>query len=133
MTIVALYAGLLGLLYMLLAANVIRIRRADSVSLGDGGNPLLERRIRAHGNFAEYTPIALVLIALAEAGGGPSWLIHGLGIALVIGRVMHAVALTSLTPRSVARVGGMVATLNVIGIAAAACLVIAVHALINSG
>lgn len=133
MTIVALYAGLLGLLYLPLAANVIRIRRADSISLGDGGNALLERRIRAHGNFAEYVPVALILIALGEAGGGPSWLIHGFGIALVIGRAMHAVALTSLTPRSVARVGGMVLTLTVIGIAAATCLVIAIQALINSG
>lgn len=133
MTIVALYAGLLGLLYLPLAANVIRIRRADSISLGDGGNTLLERRIRAHGNFAEYVPIALILIALAEAGGSPSWLIHGLGIALVIGRAMHAVALTSLTPRSLARVGGMIATLNVIGIAAATCIVIAVQALIDGG
>lgn len=132
MTIVALYAGLLGLLYLPLAANVIRIRRADSISLGDGGNALLERRIRAHGNFAEYVPIALILIALAETGGGPPWLIHLLGIALVIGRALHAVALTSLTPRSVARVGGMVATLNVVGIAAATCLVLAVQALINS-
>lgn len=129
MTITALYAGILGLLYLPLAANVIRIRRSDSISLGDGGNPLLERRIRAHGNFAEYAPIALILIALAEAGGSPYWLIHGLGIALVAGRAMHAVALTSLTPRSVARVGGMVATLNVIGIAAVVCIVIAAQTL----
>ncbi len=130
MTIVALYAGILGLLYLPLAANVIRIRRADSISLGDGGNALLERRIRAHGNFAEYVPIALILIALAEAGGSWPWLIHVLGIALVTGRALHAVALTSLAPRSMARVGGMVATLNVIGIAAATCIVLAVQALI---
>lgn len=130
MTIVAFYAGILGLLYLPLAANVIRIRRTDSISLGDGGNPLLERRIRAHGNFAEYVPIALILIALAETGGSPSWLIHVLGIALITGRALHAVALTSLTPRSIARVGGMVTTLNVIGIAAVACIVIAAQTLI---
>lgn len=133
MTIVTLYAGLLGLLYLPLAANVIRIRRADRISLGDGGNTLLERRIRAHGNFAEYVPIALILIALAEAGGSPPWLIHGLGIALVIGRAMHAFALSSLTLRLRARVGGMVLTLNVIGIAAATCIVIAIQALIAGG
>lgn len=130
MTIVPLYAGILGLLYLYLAANVIRIRRADSISLGDGGNALLERRIRAHGNFAEYAPIALVMIALAEAGGSPPLLIHGLGIALVIGRAMHALALSSLTLRPAARVGGMVLTLTVIGIAAATCIIIAAQALI---
>lgn len=129
MTIVTLYAGLLGILYLLLAANVIRIRRADRISLGDGGNALLERRIRAHGNFAEYAPIALVLIALAEAGGGATALIHGFGIALVLGRAMHAFALSSLTRRPAARVGGMILTLTVIGIAAATCVGIAVQAI----
>jgi uncharacterized membrane protein YecN with MAPEG domain len=129
MTIVTLYAGLLGLLYLPLAANVIRIRRADRISLGDGGNALLERRVRAHGNFAEYVPIALILIALAESGGGSALLIHGLGIALVLGRAMHAFALSSLTLRLKARVGGMVLTLTVIGIAAATCVGIAVQAM----
>lgn len=133
MTIVALYAGLLGLLYLPLAANVIRIRRADRISLGDGGNALLERRIRAHGNFAEYVPIALILIGLAEAGGGAIPLIHGLSIALVIGRAMHAFALSSLTLRLRARVGGMILTLTVIGIAAATCVGIAVQTLITNG
>jgi len=133
MIIVTLYAGLLGLLYLPLAANVIRIRRADRISLGDGGNRLLERRIRAHGNFAEYVPIALILIALAEAGGGPAVLIHGLGITLVIGRAMHAFALSSLTPRLEARVGGMALTLTVIGTAAATCVGIALQALIDTG
>ncbi len=129
MTIVTLYAGLLGLLYLPLAANVIRIRRADRISLGDGGNSLLERRIRAHGNFAEYVPITLILIALAEAGGGAAALIHGLGIVFVIGRAMHAFALSSLTLRLKARVGGMILTLTVIGIAAATCISVAVQAI----
>lgn len=133
MTIVTLYAGLLGLLYLVLAANVIRIRRRDRISLGDGSNVLLERRIRAHGNFAEYVPIALILIAFAEAGGGPPWFIHILGIALVIGRTLHAFALSSLTLRLGARVGGMVLTLTAIGLAAATCLVIAVSAAMNGG
>ena len=66
MTIVPLYAGLLGLLYLFLAANVIRTRRALSVGLGDGGHTILERRIRAHGNCGEYAPIALVLYWATE-------------------------------------------------------------------
>ena len=127
MIITALYAGILGLLYIFLAANVIRTRGQTGVSLGDGGNQLLERRIRAHGNFAEYAPFALLLIAFLEANGlGTTW-IHVFGIALVAGRSMHAVALSSLTLRPIARTGGMVLTLSTIGLAAIACIVLTVR------
>ncbi len=64
MTITAISAALLGLFFLALSVNVVRPRRATRVSLGAGDDPLLERRIPAHGNFAEYTPIALVLIAM---------------------------------------------------------------------
>ena len=122
MHITATYAGLLGLVYIALSMNVIRTRRAAQVSLGSGGNDLLERRMRAHGNFAEYVPLALLLIALLEAGGQATWLIHALGIALLLGRLLHGYALSSLTRRPAARVGGMMLTLAVIGLAALTCL-----------
>jgi hypothetical protein len=127
MTITALYAGILALLYIYLAANVIRTRGKTGVSLGDGGNRLLERRIRAHGNFAEYVPFGLLLMACLEVNGlGPYW-IHLLGITLVAGRTFHAAALSSLTSRPVARTGGMVLTLSTIGLAAIACIVLTVQ------
>lgn len=126
MIVTPFYAGLLGLLYLLLAANVIRTRRAAGVNLGSGGDELLERRIRAHGNFAEYAPMGLVLIGVLElAGASPPMVLHGLGIALVAGRVLHGWALSSLTKRPVARVGGMIMTLTVIASAAISCLVTA--------
>ena len=122
MHITATYAGLLGLAYIELSMNVIRTRRAAQVSLGSGGNELLERRMRANGNFAEYVPLALLLIAFLEAGGQAAWLIHSLGIALLLGRLLHGYALSSLTRRPAARVGGMMLTLAVIGLAALTCL-----------
>jgi uncharacterized protein len=120
-----LYAALLALFYLALAINVIRTRGSAGVSLGDGGDLLLQRRIRAHGNFAEYVPIALILMVLAEIAGTATVLIHGLGLALVVGRAMHAFAMSSLTIRPVARVGGMVLTFAVIASAAITCLVAA--------
>ena len=126
MMITAFFAGLLGLGYILLTANVIRTRRAASVNLGDGGNELLTRRIRAHGNFAEYVPIALILMAFAEIGGAPSFLIYLLGVALVLGRLMHGFALSTLTRRPAARVAGMILTLLAIGVAAVTCLIVAI-------
>jgi uncharacterized membrane protein YecN with MAPEG domain len=129
MHVTTLYAGLLGLLYVALSANVIRRRRDSRVNLGSGGNERLERRIRAHGNFAEYVPLALLLMALAETGGTPAWLVHLFGIALVIGRGLHGYALSSLVKRPAARVGGMVLTFVAPGAAALACLGAALAAL----
>jgi uncharacterized membrane protein YecN with MAPEG domain len=123
MTITAIYAALLGLLLLILPINVIRICRSDRVSLGAGDRPLLERRIRAQGNFTEYVPIALILIAFVESAGGAPNLVHGLGLALVVGRLAHAIALTKLTPRPAFRSVGIVLTFAVVVAASVRILV----------
>ncbi len=122
MTITPIYAGALTLIFLWLTLNVTRSRGASGVSLGDGGDPLLQRRIRAHGNFAEYVPLALVLIALAEFGGASPWLLHALGLTLTVARLMHGFALSSLTLRPVHRIGGAALTLIVLLVAAIWCL-----------
>ncbi len=76
--------------------------------------------MRAQANFAEYVPFALVLMALAEAGGTPGWIIHPLGAALVAGRAAHAWGITRDREDFRFRVGGMIATFSVIGCAAVA-------------
>jgi uncharacterized membrane protein YecN with MAPEG domain len=118
MTATPIYAGLLGLLFLALSLNVIRTRRDKKISLGDGGDALLQRRMRAQGNFAEYVPIALILIALLEWSGVYPPVIHLLGLALLIARLMHGYALSSLTLRPVFRTGGVLITVIVIGLAA---------------
>lgn len=91
MEITALYAALLGLLFIFLSFRVSKHRLAGHVSLGDGDNPELAQAIRAHGNFAEYVPLALILLGLAEAQGAASGLVlHALGAGLLLGRVLHA-------------------------------------------
>jgi uncharacterized protein len=74
--IVALYAGLLGLLAAALTINVILNRVRSGVESGDGGVPSLMQALRAHGNFAEQAPIALILIASAEAAGARVLVVH---------------------------------------------------------
>ncbi len=88
--IVPVYAGLLGLIFVYLSIRVIRTRRQEQVALGDDDNPRLRRAMRVHANFAEYVPLALILIAFAELQGQPAALIHGLGAALLVGRLVHA-------------------------------------------
>ncbi len=92
MTITPLYAGLLALWFLVLSARVIQKR--DKVSLGDGGDPHLLRRIRGHANFAEYVPLILLMIGMLELGGMRAWVLHLLGATLLLARVLHGVALS---------------------------------------
>ena len=113
--VTALYAGLLALILLPLSARVIGIRRRQRISLLDGADPRLTRAIRAHGNFIEYVPIALILMLVDEINGAAAWLLHPLGLLLLGGRLAHAYALTT-DPRSPLRVAGMGCTLTAIGL-----------------
>lgn len=121
----ALWAALLAPLCLWLSVRVIGLRRRLKVAIGTGGQPELERAMRAQANFAEYVPFALVLIALAEAGGTPGWIIHPLGAALLAGRVAHGWGMTREREDFRFRVGGMLATFGVIGCAAVAAMITA--------
>jgi uncharacterized protein len=106
-----LYAALCGLLLLILSIRVVAVVRAKGkLSLGDGGNPDFTPVIRAHGNFIEYVPIALILIAFAEAGGTSSTWIHTMGAALVIGRIAHPFGLSNDPSPSMPRFVGMILT-----------------------
>lgn len=92
--ITALYAGLLGLFSMVLAAGAGIQRGKKGIDAGDGGDRDLLLAMRRHGNFTEYVPLALVLIALLELNGVRGAALHGLGITLLIGRLLHAAYFT---------------------------------------
>lgn len=87
------YAGLLGLLYLVLTVHIVRGRYRFKSALGDAQQFELTRRIRAHANFAEYAPLFLILLGFAEVQTYPAWLIHGLGLVFLIGRLSHTYSL----------------------------------------
>lgn len=124
----ALYAALLALVLVVLSVRVIGVRRSRQISLGDGNDANLRGRIRAHGNFIEYTPMALLLMAFAEAQGSSQWLIHAMGLALLVGRMAHAVAVSPVQQVMPLRATGMVLTFTVLIVGAAANLWIGFHA-----
>ena len=62
LTLTPIYAGILTLIYIALSIRVIAGRRAAKARIGDGGDILLQRRLRVHANFAEYIPLALLLM-----------------------------------------------------------------------
>lgn len=122
----AFWAALLAPVCLWLSLRVIGLRRRLRVAIGTGGQPVLERAVRAQANFAEYVPFALVLMALAEAGGTPGWLLHPLGAALLAGRLAHGWGITREREDFRFRVGGMMATFGVIGCAALAAMAAAI-------
>lgn len=88
--ITALYGALLGAFYLYLCVQVIRQRRSKQIGIGDGGDKQAARVIRVHANFAEYVPLALLLMLVAEVNGGADLLLHVIGATLVVARVLHA-------------------------------------------
>lgn len=93
MHITLIYAGLLGLLFLLLSFWVVKRRAQFRVMIGEGEAPEMLAAIRAHGNFAEYVPLTLLLMALCElAGVGALWLHLG-GVLVVVGRILHAIGI----------------------------------------
>jgi len=118
--ITAIAAVALSVLYIRLAFGVIALRRRRQVRLGTGQHQDLEAAVRAHANFAEYVPITLLLLAVAEINHG-AWPITLLSAALlVVGRVTHAAALARDSIPM--RVRGMQATFFAIGAGATANL-----------
>ncbi len=110
----SLYTALLAIIFIVLTLRTIKIRRRERISLGDGGNVELQRAIRAHGNFCETAPIALILLVLAEASGASSAILHICAIILLAGRTSHAFGISRQNSSFYFRVGGMVLTLSTI-------------------
>jgi uncharacterized membrane protein YecN with MAPEG domain len=105
--LVAPYAALLGLLSAVLTANVIAGRVRSKVDAGDGGDKRLAQALRAHGNFVEQAPLALILIATAEMSGARALVIQALGVAIVAARLASAYALNrSLAQTPLRQFGG---------------------------
>jgi uncharacterized membrane protein YecN with MAPEG domain len=101
-----------------LSFNVVKLRQSGRVILGDGDNPDLQVAIRAQGNATEYIPISLILLLLLELSKSNALMLHIGGIALLIGRSLHAYGLT--TSNLKLRVSGMVFTFgNIIYLAIA--------------
>jgi len=104
--IAAVYAALVGLLAALLTVRVILNRVRFKVDVGDGGHAALAQAIRAHANLAEQAPLALLLLALAEALGAPGLAVIGLGGVLLLARLASAWGLSRSLGQSSARQGG---------------------------
>ncbi len=97
-------------------------RSKGKVSIGDGGDEFLIRRMRAHSNFTESTPIVLVLIGALEATGGTSTWLWAVGIAFIIGRLAHGLGMDGGAFEKGRMVGTLITFLTLIGLAVMALI-----------
>jgi uncharacterized membrane protein YecN with MAPEG domain len=83
-------AAVFSLLMVLLSVQISLRRVALKTTHGDAGDATLRKRIRAHGNFIEYAPLALLVLLLVELSGaarGDTWI---LAVGFVVARALHA-------------------------------------------
>lgn len=129
MVITPLYAGLLAILFVALSYRVVQ-RRGHGVSLGDGGDQALLRRIRGHGNFAEYVPIILLMIAFLELNQLHPLVLHGLGVSLLVARLLHGIALSFTESWTFGRFYGTLITFLLLPICGGLCIWMSLAALL---
>lgn len=119
----ALYAGLHGLMLIVLMASISAARHRAKVALGDGGDEVLRRRIRALGNFTEYVPLILLLLALSQHLGLGSLFVHLLGLILLASRALHAYGISQVDEPLIFRMVGMGGTLLVLVVTSIYCII----------
>ncbi len=106
------YSSILIFIFVGLSLRTIQLRRSLKVALGHNKNPALIKAIRAHSNFSEYVPLALITLYFVELQSGPRLLVHGIGAALVLGRLLHAYGISQLNENFKFRISGMALTFS---------------------
>ena len=111
------FAGAAALLHIWLASRVSRVRAAHKVSIGDGGNEALVRRMRAHANYGENMPIVLIMIALIELAGGDARILWAAGILFILARILHGFGMDRPSPSRLRMIGMIGTTFVLLGLA----------------
>lgn len=124
--ITTLLAGVMGLLFVVLSIRVIQARQSSSVSLGDGGDKILMRRMRGHANFCEYAPIGVILLGLLEFQQANQYLLIVTALLLAAARIFHGITFAFSDHFAFGRVFGAGGSLIAIGVMAITALGLAI-------
>ncbi len=112
--VTALFGAIHGVLNVALAIGVTRARARSNIFLGTGDSDALLLASRRHGNNAEYVPLALLLMLVAELAGGGATALYALGGALTLGRILHAIGVGS-KPSPLRAIGAVLTWLTIAG------------------
>lgn len=120
MHITLVFAAAAALLNFWLGIRIGRVRMAEKVLHGDGGNSLLMKRMRAQANFVEYTPFVLILTGAVELAMGSALWLWGVVATYILARIAHAIGMDSDLPAKTRMVGIIVTFTVTIALAVAA-------------
>ncbi|MEH6660652.1 MAG: MAPEG family protein [Parasphingorhabdus sp.] len=98
---------------LMILVGMHRIR--NRINLGTGDDPVLERKIRRHGNLAENAALFIVVLALAEMTVVPNNVVAIIAIIFIIGRILHAIALSTVAGSQGAKTGKIFQAFRAIG------------------
>jgi len=107
-------AAVFGFLHVIFTLRVGSYRFRNKISLGDGGDHELRNRVRAHGNFIENVPIALLLILLNDLDGAQDKTLIVMGSILLASRVTHYLTIATRRLPVILRPLSMIGTLGTI-------------------
>ncbi len=79
-----------------------------------------------YGNFTEVVPLAVLLMSVAELGGAPHWIIHWMGVLMVLSRILHARGLLRPPGYGSYRMAGVLLAMAVFLIGAVLCVTLAI-------
>tara|TARA_R110000824_G_scaffold11746_16_gene51603 strand:+ start:4938 stop:5354 length:417 start_codon:yes stop_codon:yes gene_type:complete len=114
--IIAAVAGaVLVLLQAILMIFVGMHRMRNRINLGTGDDPALERKIRRHGNLAENAALFIVVLALAEMTVVPNDVVRIIALVFIAGRILHAIALSTVAGSQGAEKGNIFRAFRAIG------------------
>ena len=116
-------AAAAGLINLWLAIRIGQVRTSQKVSVGDGGNEFVIRRMRAQANFVEYTPFVLVLIGALECSGYAATWLWVVGVVYMIGRLAHGLGMDGGALGKGRSVGTAITMLTQLGLAVVAVLI----------
>lgn len=89
--VTATFVALCAVIIFVMVSAVGFRRSAIGVLRGDGGDPILFKRSRLHGNFVEVAPITALALLVAELTGVPErWLWIAVA-SFFVGRIYHGV------------------------------------------
>ncbi len=109
--ITPIYTAILAFMLAGLFINVVRMRRKHKVGMGHGGNAIVAKAIRAHGNFVETVPFVILMMAMLESMGMVPVVLHAMGALLLFSRALHIWGMYESTGVSTGRLMGGVITL----------------------
>ena len=104
-------AGVLAVIFLVLSANAVAGRAKHRIILGDEGNDDMRARMRAQGNFVEYAPIFLILMALLELAQANRTALLVFGGLMILARLAHAYGIPRPAPNPFRAVGFMLSFL----------------------